>query len=344
MSKKVNLSTNLTTQIPAPIEVPKKRRKTKKADSLLEAQTAQVVLPEQAVPADAPSTPEAVSVEAETAQVVPPALVRDIKDMKCEPNRKLCEAILANAKQTDYGVTYAMIPIEQMDLDYSYQRKDGKYKEIAAAWDPMKCDAPIVNYRNDRFYVIDGQNRMKAAYMRGFSSMYCLVYVGLTQEEEALRFARQDELSTNVTSKEKLNAFIAGKDPVALDVQAVCDEKGVRWYKRYAAEIGALGCPNLAYRIVRLDGADTLRDIFDCIRHMGWHDWPHAYSDTVVRSLRNVLIQWGDKELVCNSLSHLNIYMPKQIIGLAQVQYINARGTTEAVVKYFNSLIEGKSR
>lgn len=72
-------------------------------------------------------------------------------------------AILENAHNIG-GKKFATIPVSEIKIDAGYQRRlREKVNKMVANWDYNLCDVVLVSYRNNKFYVIDGQHRVAAA-------------------------------------------------------------------------------------------------------------------------------------------------------------------------------------
>lgn len=217
--------------------------------------------------------------------------------LECVPNKMMCETIVANAQVvTAGGAMYAQVPIELLDVDPSYQRDRGHYKEIAVEWDPNLCAPLLVSYRDGRFYVVDGFNRAKAAKANGVERVFCLIRTGLTQADEAGLFAKQDVNKTRVSGSELLNAQVVnGEDEAAMAVGRVCDKHGVLYKKVPHKQTGALSAPNDAKRVCAQYGEDMLDDVFTLIEVLDWRMEHGAYGRTVINAGANVLNTCPDR-------------------------------------------------
>jgi len=98
----------------------------------------------------------------------------------------------------------------QIDRE-NYQRSLGKsYKRIAANFDELLFHTPVVSRRADgTLWVVDGQHRIYAEKERLSETVECLVYTGLTIDEEKRMFSQQNLNKRSITPYE---AYQAGKD------------------------------------------------------------------------------------------------------------------------------------
>lgn len=98
------------------------------------------------------------------------------------------------------------IPLEKMHVSSLAQRdlNRARVDRIAASFDCEQIGTPTVNERDNKFYVIDGQHRIEALRDIGWGDqqIQCWTYVGLTEEEEAEKFLKlNDVLAVNAFAK-----------------------------------------------------------------------------------------------------------------------------------------------
>lgn len=98
-----------------------------------------------------------------------------------------------------------------------YQRvlRTRKVEEISATFSEYVANEPRVSYRDGRYHVFDGQNTIEAriACNGGHDlPILCKVFHGLSKKDEALLFAVQTGISTDLTAGERLRADIVAED------------------------------------------------------------------------------------------------------------------------------------
>ena len=106
-----------------------------------------------------------------------------------------------------------------------YQRvlRTRKVEEISATFSEYVANEPRVSYRDGRYHVFDGQNTIEAriACNGGHDlPILCKVFHGLSKKDEALLFAVQTGISTDLTAGERLRADIVAEDE---DAGVNCD-------------------------------------------------------------------------------------------------------------------------
>lgn len=154
--------------------------------------------------------------------------------------------------------------------DMRYQRKvTGRVKRIASNYDPNKLNAIIVSQRADgTFWVIDGQHRLQATVLKcgKDTKMLCIVYYGMTPEEEADMFASQHDNVKAPTKGEffKAKAFAGDKDVIrfkeATEAEGIECDFGVG--RKTDGKLSALGA---AYEVYMTYGEIPYRRVLQVL-------------------------------------------------------------------------------
>lgn len=246
------------------------------------------------------------------------------------------------------GRKFANVPVDQMRIDYAYQRLSSRnMMKIAQNWDMNRCGILVVNYRDGLFFVIDGQHRMQAAQMNGITFLPCEMYSGLTQEQEAALFARQNEYVTKLSPYDVFKANLVIGDEVDTAIAKICEEFNVIIKKGCAKKGEArLGSITAARNIVQHSGTECLRWIFSTINLCGWSSMHGAYCSSILHAFYVLYKDHKNRPTaaarmiarVCEGLS------PDLLTTTAVLAYADRGiGTTSATIAYLKGLIEEKS-
>lgn len=104
-----------------------------------------------------------------------------------------------------------------------------RVKKIVKEFNPALANPIKVSHRDGLFYVIDGQHTLAALRMINDGrdlNVNCLVYEGLSQQEEAYLFAQQTGIASKVDSDHKLQALYIAKNPGILDMHEIVNSLG----------------------------------------------------------------------------------------------------------------------
>ena len=179
------------------------------------------------------------------------------------------------AKEVEQHI--ACLPLERIVTE-QYQRilNMKNVAGIVKNFDPAKLGVLVVSYRADGTYaVLDGQHRLTALRQLGYDATNCIVLEGMTIQQEADYFRRQNENKQSLRINDTFNASLWAEDAESLRIKALMDKYGFRHGKSgqpmCICAIGAL------QRILRRFGDRTLELTLACIAAT----WPH--DSTILR-------------------------------------------------------------
>lgn len=258
-----------------------------------------------------------------------------------ETKKLYAEAILRNAHIMN-GVKHIEIPLGLIVIDEPYQRKASGYAyKIAGIWDNHKCKDIIVSYRDYEFKCVDGANRVRTAKIAGQSSINCIVYEGLKEEDKAKLFAEQDDFKRRVSSSEKFNARVIEGDYASIEIEKVCDAFGVKIRNAGVRQPGAVSGVCEVESVYRSCGTDGLAFVFQVIRALGWHTARNAYSEAVIGAFAHAYKTFNGSMAIVNLMqANFADMTPDEFIARAVVEFKN-RGRKRAAMAYVEKRIMG---
>lgn len=118
------------------------------------------------------------------------------------------------------------------DPDYQRPVDPKRVKRIADHFDPDIANPIKVSLRDGKFYVFDGQHTMNARIlMNGGEDLLveCIVFEGLTKEEEAHLFAEQFGISKALSSGEKQRAKYISGDQEIIELHDAIMAQGIKY-------------------------------------------------------------------------------------------------------------------
>lgn len=187
---------------------------------------------------------------------------------------------------------FAMVPVADMRVDKAYQRTLKKrVKKMAARWDYNKCDVLVTSFRDDAFYIVDGQHRYEAAKMNGVQYLACQVLEGMNQVEEAQRYLSQNTESCTLTPYDMWNANLLVGDPIDCTVNKLCKEYNVKVMGCFGTKgASVLGSLTEARNIVKTSGAAGLRWILEVLNDAKWGEVKRGHNSHIMRALRRFYV------------------------------------------------------
>lgn len=154
------------------------------------------------------------------------------------------------------------IPLKHIVVgDYQRQPSARRVERIAAGFDTAKLGILIVNDRQDGTYaMLDGQHRLSALRTLGYTDANCLVLAGLTLEQEADYYRRQNENHANLNNYDLYLAGVVAGDPHYLKLKETLGRYGYRAHNTSAPKnVTAIAAVT---KIVELYGFDVLDRTF----------------------------------------------------------------------------------
>jgi hypothetical protein len=231
----------------------------------------------------------------------------------------------------EHGPLLRHILASRLFIDDAYQRKVNLpwVRRVAANFDPDKFDVlKVCDRGGDCYAVIDGQQRLAAIDLMGYidQKLPCLVYVGLTPQQEAELFVAQDDRLTISAHDMHRAAVLAGRTD-AVEIQRALDASG---YVLDSTDHGpnAIRAIGSVYRVYRKSGADALEAVLKIIA-TAWrgNEWqPNAVAMQGTRAFIARHHEFDVDRLV----AVLTDIPPSDFIDLARRQMSVIGGSTDS--------------
>jgi hypothetical protein len=216
----------------------------------------------------------------------------------------------APAKEVEQRIE--CVPLERIVTE-QYQRilNMKNVAGIVKNFDPAKLGVLVVSHREDGTYaVLDGQHRLTALRRLGYDAANCIVLEGMTIQQEADYFRRQNENKQSLRINDTFNASLWAEDAESLRIKELMDKYGFRHGKSgqpmCICAIGAL------QRILRRFGDRTLELTLACIAAT----WPH--DSTILRGemlagLGEFWRRYGEKLTVAQFEARMRKHLPMEM-------------------------------
>lgn len=180
----------------------------------------------------------------------------------------------------------------------SYQRplNQERVRAMAAHFDKRLFGRLVVNQRaNDHFFIVDGQHRFTAAKLKGMVLIPCIVFYGLSQEEEADLFARWNSGQRRTSPFQNHHARGAAMHPGAQQIDSILAEFGcVLVEKATSSKWGHIAAVHTVYDIYgsRAGGPAMLRTVLRVVTN-GWMDQKEGLQEDTLRGVYGFIRRYG---------------------------------------------------
>jgi hypothetical protein len=141
---------------------------------------------------------------------------------------------MAESENGDWPYHFALIPLDNLFIDPSYQRPLSSFAErIKRDYNPAMVGTLVVSERNDRrrkaqYAVVDGQTRMYGMGANGEPVAPCLVYTDLSPAQEAKLFADLQTQRRGMATSLRFRAALVSGDEEAQTIAAVARAVGMK--------------------------------------------------------------------------------------------------------------------
>lgn len=185
------------------------------------------------------------------------------------------------------------LPISALQVD-KYQKKVRKrvVDEIVKNFNPAAVGVIHVSQREDgSLWIFDGQHRTEALSKLGFEYVDCLVFTGLTPEQEASGFIGHHAVS-KPTKIEEHKGKVFAKDKSALEIERIVGELGLRVVAGGMKD--TIQSINTLYDIYEKNGEKVLKRVLNIIKE-GFPNDDRPYTVPLLKSLRDLIIKYNKK-------------------------------------------------
>ena len=194
------------------------------------------------------------------------------------------------------GYEFTRLSSMALESDISYQRPiDAKrVARIVENFDARLVNPLKVSNRDGHFYVFDGAHTLAALKeVSKFDNFMvpCMLFHGLTYEDEAYLFALQRGESKEVATAARIKALILSGNPNAADFRQRTEAAGFKLSASHSSANATLACADKLWRIFEVDPgvySDTLSLLMDC-----WHGEKWSLTANIIGGMAMFLGVYG---------------------------------------------------
>lgn len=193
------------------------------------------------------------------------------------------------------GYIGEMINLDIKDLEVAKYQKElniSRVEKIINKFDINRMRPIEVSYRDGRYWVFDGQHRASAYVIMGYTKIPAIVHYGLSYEDEAYLFARQQEEVGSVNSNHKWNALREAGDPETMDIIKLCKEFGFTVLESNNKG-NNIKCVKSLRDFYKEFGPEKLRTILMCIRD-AWNYMEHSVDVPILMGVARLIRTYSE--------------------------------------------------
>lgn len=227
-----------------------------------------------------------------------------------------------NSIKKNFDVQMVRLPIDILKVDlYQKRVREHKVKSIVSEFNPVSLGLIHVSLREDgTYWIMDGQHRTEGLRRMGVKYVDCLVFTGLSYEDEASGFVGHHNIS-KPTKIEEHKARVEAKEQTALNIERITNSIGLRIVAGGMTD--TIQSVTTLYNIYESNGEKILTDVLTIVKE-GFPNTDRPYSVAILKSVRDILVEYGSK-----------VDKKWLIQKLKQEDYNNLNNKADAFVKVY---------
>ena len=250
---------------------------------------------------------------------------------------------LSSLPECNFEVRYVDSVLLNPCAEYQRLLRMGKVARIAANFSEYIANEPKVSYRDGRYFVFDGQNTIEARKTCNGGRdlpIRCKVFYGLSKEHEALLFAVQTGISSELTAGEQLRAKLVAHEENACDFVSVTEDTGVRFALDGIRAPWKIYCIRSAYYIYKSYGTALYHEMLSVLVD-AWGGDSDSFLSGILHGMARFLALYQGEYSRERLVLRLRTVHPKTITRLAQNDTGNA---ADCHMKQILSIYNGAGR
>lgn len=213
---------------------------------------------------------------------------------------------------------YGKLNTAQLKVDMTYQRElnTEMVKRIAENFNWLKVNVIKVSHRDGAYYIFDGQHTMNALKLyNGGKDLFvdCKVYEGLTREDEAELFARQNEFKKRVETCAEMKALYTSGDAEIIELKKTIEDAGLICSFTKGQGNNKICCYSSALKIFRNTSRMDFYRILTTVKKI-WHGSPESLRKEIICGLYELYKTFPGELDNGILMKKLNLIAPTDII------------------------------
>ena len=247
------------------------------------------------------------------------------------------------------GYIGELVNLDIKDLAVAKYQKElniSRVEKIINKFDINRMRPIDVSYRDNEYWVFDGQHRASAYMIMGYTRIPAIVHYGLSYEDEAYLFARQQEEVGSVNSSHKWNALREANDPETVDIIKLCKDWGFEILQKNNRG-NNIKCVKTFSDLYREFGPEKLGTILMCIKN-SWAYMDHSTDVAIIGGIAKLAKTYPDKFNFNRLQEVLARTTPKLILRDMEDRHHSVRGESRRaayqILDLYNKGLVGKNR
>lgn len=235
---------------------------------------------------------------------------------------------------------FAQVNSSKIFSDQRYQRPVDpvRVKAIASEFDPDFVDPVKLSKRPDgKYYIFDGQHTLEVLKLMNGNrdlNVDAKIYTGLTFEDEARMFAKQDKLRKNVAPHERMKALYWAKDETVLALKTAVEGVGLTFDFTKEMAPRKITSYDAAMKLFRRAGTEMFEEILSLIVE-AWPGDGQAFRQEIMNAVFVFMLHYGGDYDRAMAVKQFSKREPMEIIKVGK----NCSLSRRSAVRYPYSLV-----
>ena len=250
---------------------------------------------------------------------------KSVRSMKVSPRPETIA--IGDRIENKRGYIGELVKLNLKDLSIAPYQKElniPRIEKIVKKFDINRMRPIDVSYRDGEYFVFDGQHRANAYLIMGYTEIPAIVHYGLTYEDEAYLFARQQEEVGSVNCNHKWNALTEAKDPEVMDITKLCKTWGFTILAKNNKG-NNIKCVKTLRDLYTEFGDQKLGTILKCIKE-AWGYMDHSTDVAIIGGIARLVRLYPDKFDYNRLTKVLSTTTPKLILRDMEDRHHAVRG------------------
>lgn len=250
---------------------------------------------------------------------------KSVISTRCKPTEQSIS--IGNLESNKRGYIGEMVKLNLIDLEFADYQKDlsvPRVQKIVDKFDINRMRPIDVSYRDGKFYVFDGQHRANAYFFMGYTEIPAIVHYGLTYEDEAYLFARQQEEVGAINSNHKWKALSEAKDPETMNIIRLCKDWGFTVLAKNSHG-NNIKCVKTLRNLYNEFGPQKVGTILMCIKD-AWNYMDHSVDKPILEGIAKLVKTYPDQFDYNRLVKVLSNTTPKLILRDMEDRHHGVRG------------------
>lgn len=245
-----------------------------------------------------------------------------------------------NHKAIPYTMEYLSTASIVSGLPYQRLVEDKDVDKLIREWDGRLMEPLVVSFRNERYYLVDGQHRIVVLRrMNGGKDFMvpCKIYRGLTYEMEAELCFKLDKSRKRLTLAQSTIALVeSGTDAEVMDIVRLIEKNGFLWTldKEFPGDYEIRACRAVisAYRLLGRDAFNRMLSLM----YRAWDGEPSSLKGHFISGMALFMKTYGIELENRAAVKRFSVIDPEDVIDCRR----RDRTVRRSALRYARALLE----